>query len=80
MEGDSLYAISWGLLAPCSPARIGEGLHNSDGTIVALFSKFVGYMEYNEEQALAILGSALDFCSPFPNKLLVEGDSLYAIS
>lgn len=48
------------------PVGIGEGLHNGDGTVVALIFKFVGHMEYNEEQALAILEKLWIFVHHFP--------------
>ena len=55
-------------------------LWNSDGILLALFSKFVRRMVYNEAEVLAILGVLQLFVHHFPNKLVVESDSFNAIS
>lgn len=55
-------------------------LRNSDGILLAKFSKFVRRMVYNEAEALAIPGALQLFGHHFPNKQVVESDSFNAIS
>ena len=56
-------------------------LRNSEGIVVALFSKHVGCMESNEAEVVAILEAIRIFTSTsFRSRLVVESDSLNAIS
>ena len=56
-------------------------LRNSEGVVLALFSKHVGCMESNEVEVPAILEAIRIFSSTsFHSSLMVESDSLNAIS
>lgn len=55
-------------------------LWNSDGILLAKFSKFERRIVHDEAEALAILGALQLFVHHFPNKVVVESDSFKAIS
>eukprot|EP00268_Persea_americana_P036637 TRINITY_DN3614_c1_g1_i6.p1 TRINITY_DN3614_c1_g1~~TRINITY_DN3614_c1_g1_i6.p1 ORF type:complete len:138 (-),score=27.70 TRINITY_DN3614_c1_g1_i6:344-757(-) len=63
------------------PTGIGGVLCNSEGIVLALFSKHVGCMESNEVEVVANLEAIRIFTSTsFCSRLAVESDSLNAIS
>ena len=63
------------------PVGIGGGLRNSEGNVLALFSKHVGCMESNEAEVVAFLEAIRIFTSTSSrSRLVVESDSLNAIS
>lgn len=51
------------------PAVVGGVLHDSDGVVLALFSKHVGHMESNEVEVVAILEALHIFGLHFLNTL-----------
>lgn len=62
------------------PTGIGGVLRNSDGCVLALFSKNVSCMESNEAQKVAILKALRIFTSSYQSKMVVESDFLNAIA
>lgn len=63
-----------------SPPHIRAVLRNSDGLLMAFSSKHVGCMESSEAEVVAMLEALWIFSYSFHSKLLVESDSLTAIS
>lgn len=61
-------------------AGIGGMLHNSDGLVLAKFSKHMGCMKSNEGEVVPIFEALHVFVSSFKANLAVESDSTNPIS
>lgn len=58
------------------PTGVGGILCNSDGKVLAMFSKHVDYMESSEAEVVALLEVLRIFVSSINFKLEVESDSM----
>lgn len=79
-EGELKFNVDEAARGKPGLVGIGGVLRNSLGVVVTLFSKHVGIMESNEAQGQVILEALCLFSSSFHGKLVVESDSLNAIS
>ena len=62
------------------PAVIGGILRNYKGEVLFMFSKYIGIKDSNEAEVLAILEALRIFVSNNFHSIVVESDSLNAIS